>query len=99
MSEQKTTLKECIEQLKSCGFECEAGPLQCSLAFKQLETAVGRIEFEFEKHQRDKHLIGVTTLSTSLVIEHTGRWIKYILTGCSDDTVSEIELKNMGYLE
>lgn len=31
------TLKEIVEQLKSCGYECEAGPLENNVAFMELE--------------------------------------------------------------
>jgi hypothetical protein len=31
------TLKEIVEQLRSCGFECEAGPLENNVAFIALE--------------------------------------------------------------
>lgn len=34
------TLKEIVEQLKSCGYECEAGPLVNNTAFKALEQLV-----------------------------------------------------------
>jgi hypothetical protein len=33
----KDQLKEIVEQLKSCGYSCEAGPLENNTAFIQLE--------------------------------------------------------------
>jgi len=30
------TLKEIVEQIKECGFECEAGPLINNVAFRKL---------------------------------------------------------------
>lgn len=30
------TLKEIVEQLKDCGYECEAGPLVNNVAFQKL---------------------------------------------------------------
>ncbi|MGF7528504.1 hypothetical protein [Bacillus paralicheniformis] len=30
------TLKEIVEQIKECGFECEAGPLINNAAFRKL---------------------------------------------------------------
>ncbi|ASB90440.1 hypothetical protein OZL92_20950 [Bacillus sonorensis] len=30
------TLKEIVEQIKECGFECEAGPLTNNIAFRKL---------------------------------------------------------------
>jgi hypothetical protein len=30
------TLSEIVEQLRSCGFECEAGPLESNVAFEEL---------------------------------------------------------------
>lgn len=35
LSEFKT-LNEIVEQLKSCGYECEAGPLENNVAFQKL---------------------------------------------------------------
>lgn len=35
------TLPEIIEQLKSCQYECEAGPLENNIAFKALEELAG----------------------------------------------------------
>ncbi|MCY8026385.1 hypothetical protein MOC05_14785 [Bacillus sonorensis] len=35
MTEFKT-LKEIVEQIKECGFECEAGPLVNNVAFQKL---------------------------------------------------------------
>jgi hypothetical protein len=29
-------LDELIPQLKSCGYECEAGKLECNIAFRQI---------------------------------------------------------------
>lgn len=31
------TLKQIVDQLKSCGFQCEAGPLELNTAFIELE--------------------------------------------------------------
>lgn len=31
------TIKEIVEQLKSCGYECQAGPLENNVAFIELE--------------------------------------------------------------
>ena len=33
MTEHKLKLDELIPQLKSCGYECEAGKLECNIAF------------------------------------------------------------------
>jgi hypothetical protein len=30
------TLQEIVEQLRACGFECEAGPLENNVAFQEL---------------------------------------------------------------
>lgn len=30
-------LKEIVEQLKACNYECEAGPLENNVAFQKLE--------------------------------------------------------------
>jgi hypothetical protein len=35
------TLKEIVEQLKSCRYECEAGPLENNVAFIELEFTTG----------------------------------------------------------
>jgi len=36
----KMTLKECIEQLEWCGYECEGGALKCNVAFRQIKKAI-----------------------------------------------------------
>ena len=36
MTEHKLKLDELIPQLKSCGYECEAGKLECNVAFRQI---------------------------------------------------------------
>jgi hypothetical protein len=36
MTEHKLKLDELIPQLKSCGYECEAGKLECNIAFRQI---------------------------------------------------------------
>jgi hypothetical protein len=40
MNEPKMTLKECIEQLEYCNYECEAGLLVCNIAFRQIKKAI-----------------------------------------------------------
>ncbi|MED4828152.1 hypothetical protein [Bacillus atrophaeus] len=40
MAEFKT-LKEIVEQLKDCGYECEAGPLVNNVAFQKLAQLAG----------------------------------------------------------
>ncbi|MCY9008380.1 hypothetical protein MOE50_05105 [Bacillus inaquosorum] len=35
------TLKEIVEQLKDCGYECEAGPLLDNVAFQKLMDLAG----------------------------------------------------------
>ncbi|WP_193744531.1 MULTISPECIES: hypothetical protein [Bacillus amyloliquefaciens group] len=40
MAEFKT-LKEIVEQLKDCGYECEAGPLVNNVAFQKLVELAG----------------------------------------------------------
>lgn len=37
MGEEKWTLKEIVEQLESCGYECEAGKLEFNVAFIALK--------------------------------------------------------------
>ncbi|WP_198404143.1 hypothetical protein ACJGE4_15345 [Bacillus velezensis] len=40
MAEFKT-LKEIVEQLEDCGYECEAGPLVNNVAFQKLAELAG----------------------------------------------------------
>jgi hypothetical protein len=37
----KDKLREIINQLKSCGYSCEAGPLENNVAFIELEKELG----------------------------------------------------------
>lgn len=43
MAEFKT-LKEIVEQLKNCGYECEAGPLVNNVAFQKLSELAGVVD-------------------------------------------------------
>ena len=44
MTEFKT-LKDIVEQLKDCGYECEAGPLVNNVAFQKL-AAMAEVDVE-----------------------------------------------------
>lgn len=44
-------LKEIVEQLEKCGFECEAGPLENNTAFVELKEPA---ELEEEKDLQEK---------------------------------------------
>lgn len=46
-------LKEIVEQLEACGFECEAGPLENNTAFVELKK---RAEFETKVEELAKQL-------------------------------------------
>ena len=38
------TLKEIVEQLELCGFECEAGPLENNVAFIELKEMANNLD-------------------------------------------------------
>ena len=38
-------LDELIPQLKSCGYECEAGKLECNIAFRQVSHIIERLDY------------------------------------------------------
>jgi len=40
MNDPKITLKECIEQLEWCDYQCEGGMLKCNVAFRQIKRAI-----------------------------------------------------------
>ena len=46
-------LDELIPQLKSCGYECEAGKLECNIAFRQIAHIIERIDYIYK--QQKKH--------------------------------------------
>jgi len=45
MTEHVMKLDELIPQLKSCGYECEAGKLECNIAFRQIAHIIERIDY------------------------------------------------------
>lgn len=47
-------LKEIVEQLESCNYECEAGPLENNVAFIELKK---RVEFESKIEEFAEQLI------------------------------------------
>jgi len=45
MTEHLMKLDELIPQLKLCGYECEAGKLECNIAFRQIAHIIERIDY------------------------------------------------------
>ena len=96
MTEHKLKLDELIPQLKSCGYECEAGKLECNIAFRQIAHIIERIDYIYK--QQKKHFNPDAFTKRDLEIIYTlEKQMNYIITGCSDDTVSKIEFERMGY--
>lgn len=87
MNEPKMTLKECIEQLKWCGYECEAGKLECNVAFRKLAHVVDEIEGLYNESR-----------STACRDPSQSKILKHIITGKCLGIEQDEELKAMGYL-
>ena len=95
MTEHKLKLDELIPQLKSCGYECEAGKLECNIAFRQIAHIIERLDYTYNQQRKEFNPDAFT--KRDLEIKYTlEKQMNYIITGCSDDTVSKIELERMG---
>lgn len=98
MNEPKMTLKECIEQLEYCNYECEAGKLECNVAFRQIKEVVERIEFVFGRQINRPDNVGEYLSKEDLIkIKHGEELINFILTGCNCDSIVKTEFERMGY--
>ena len=98
MTEHKLKLDELIPQLKSCGYECEAGKLECNVAFRQIKEVVERIEFVFGRQINRPDNVGEYLSKEDLIkIKHGEELINFILTGCNCDSIVKTELERMGY--
>ena len=96
MTEHKLKLDELIPQLKSCGYECEAGKLECNIAFRQIAHIIERLDYTYNQQRKEFNPDAFT--KHDLEIKHAlEAQMKFIITGCSDDIVSKIELERMGY--
>ena len=88
-------LDELIPQLKWCGYECEAGKLECNIAFRQITHIIERLDYILK--QQRKEFNPDTFTKHDLEIKHAlETQMNFILTGCSGN-VAEIELGRMGY--
>jgi len=97
MKETKMTLKECIRQLESCNFECEAGKLECNIAFKQLKDLVERVE-EVYNTIESQDLNKISPIIRPIQFGNL-KQMKFLITGKCLGIEQEEELKNMGYTE
>jgi hypothetical protein len=95
MTEHVMKLDELIPQLKSCGYECEAGYLECNIAFRQIAHIIERLDYTYNQQRKEFNPDAFT--KHDLEIKHAlEAQMKFIITGCSDDIVSKIELERMG---
>ena len=51
MTEHVMKLDELIPQLKSCGYECEAGKLECNIAFRQIAHIIERLDYTYNQQR------------------------------------------------
>ena len=88
-------LDELIPQLKWCGYECEAGKLECNIAFRQITHIIERLDYILKQQRKEFNPDAFT--KHDLEIKHAlETQMNFILTGCSGN-VAEIELGRMGY--
>jgi len=91
-------INELIPQLKWCGYECEAGKLECNIAFRQICDIINRINLIYKQQSEpmECELYTRQELDIRYALE---KQINYILTGCLDKNVVIEELKKMGYYD
>ncbi len=95
MTEHLMKLDELIPQLKWCGYECEAGKLECNIAFRQITHIIERLDYILKQQRKEFNPDAFT--KHDLEIKHAlETQMNFILTGCSGN-VAEIELGRMGY--
>jgi len=95
MTEHLMKLDELIPQLKLCGCECEAGKLECNIAFRQIAHIIERLDYTYNQQRKEFNPDAFTKhdLEIKQALETQ---MNFILTGCSGN-VAEIELGRMGY--
>ena len=99
MTEHKLKLDELIPQLKSCGYECEAGKLECNIAFRQIAHIIERIDYIF-KRQREGFNPEEFTRHDLEIKQALETQMDFIITGCSlkrfttDELVAELKTRH-----
>ena len=53
MTEHVMKLDELIPQLKWCGYECEAGKLECNIAFRQIAHIIERLDYTYNQQRKE----------------------------------------------
>jgi len=53
MTEHVMKLDELIPQLKWCGYECEAGKLECNIAFRQIAHIIERFDYTYNQQRKE----------------------------------------------
>ena len=53
MTEHLMKLDELIPQLKWCGYECEAGKLECNVAFRQIAHIIERLDYTYNQQRKE----------------------------------------------
>ena len=53
MTEHLMKLDELIPQLKWCGYECEAGKLECNIAFRQIAHIIERLDYTYNQQRKE----------------------------------------------
>jgi hypothetical protein len=85
-------LREIVEQLKACGFECEAGKLENNTAFQQLvELAAYEIEgMEVIRLSPDGRYIFLTTKMSFEDKERVAHIIGRLFTGETNFVIADL---------
>jgi hypothetical protein len=93
MTDKHWSMKTALEQIRLCGFECEAGPLTNNVAWQWLELAA-KVGPEFWPGQGVWFLIDATAAGKTLT-----QWVHFYVVGCqmSSDTEGRLWLYDLSY--
>ena len=72
-------VRDAIEQIRSCGFTCEAGPLDLNVAWQWLDAAT-KVGPEFFPGQGVWFLVEATAAGKTLT-----QWVFFYIVGCHMD--------------
>ena len=70
-------LDELIPQLKWCGYECEAGKLECNIAFRQIAHIIERLDYTYNQQRKEFNPDAFTKRDLEIIYTHEDDFRKW----------------------